>query len=99
MNKSDRRKGVCRRPTGLNSTKVRPELEGLEYQVESLNSQPLFHLNNKKEGSFSLSESFSKERMSVYEEGGKEITCLNGLVPPNPETLVTDSSALKASKR
>lgn len=72
-------------------TKVRPELEGLEYQIENLNSQPLFHLNDKKEGSFSLSESFSKECMSIYEDCGKEITSLNGQVPPNPETLVTDS--------
>lgn len=90
MNKFDRRKGVCRRLTRLNSTKGRLELEGLGYQVESLNSQPLFHLN-KKEGNFPSSESFSKEHMSIYEECGKEVTSLNGQVPPKPETLVTDS--------
>lgn len=68
----------------LNSTKVEPELEGLEYQVESLNSWPLFHFNNRKVGSLSSLESFGKECMSIYEECGKEITSLNGQFPPLP---------------
>ena len=97
MNKFDRRKGVCRRLTGLNPTKMIPELESLEYQVESLNSWPLFHFNNKKLRSLSLLESFSRECLSTYEGYGKEIISLKGQVPPNPQTLVTGSWALKAS--
>lgn len=74
----------------LNSIKMGPEFEGLEDQVESLNSWPLFHFNNKNVGKLSLLESFGKEYMSIYEECRKEMTLLNGQIPPNPETLVTE---------
>lgn len=74
----------------LNSIKLGPKFEGLEYQVESLNSWPLFYFNNKKVGKLSLLESFSKEYTSVYEECRKEKTLLNGQIPPSPETLVTE---------